>query len=32
MIKYKGLQVIPSELEGKLIDHPDIEDAGVVGM
>ena len=31
MIKYKGLQVIPSELEGKLIDHPDIEDAGVVG-
>lgn len=32
MIKYKGMQVIPSELEGKLIDHPDIEDAGVVGM
>jgi acyl-CoA synthetase (AMP-forming)/AMP-acid ligase II len=32
MIKYKGLQVIPSELEGKLIDHPDVEDAGVVGM
>ncbi|KAJ5690786.1 hypothetical protein N7462_005178 [Penicillium macrosclerotiorum] len=32
MIKYKGLQVIPSELEGKLIDHPDIEDAGVVGV
>ncbi|KAJ6096391.1 hypothetical protein N7486_007137 [Penicillium sp. IBT 16267x] len=32
MIKYKGLQVIPSELEGKLIEHPDIEDAGVVGM
>ncbi|KAJ5638599.1 hypothetical protein N7528_000989 [Penicillium herquei] len=32
MIKYKGLQVIPSELEGKLVDHPDIEDAGVVGM
>ncbi|KAJ5760363.1 hypothetical protein N7520_007519 [Penicillium odoratum] len=32
MIKYKGLQVIPSELEGKLVEHPDIEDAGVVGM
>ncbi|KAJ5894815.1 hypothetical protein N7495_006506 [Penicillium taxi] len=32
MIKYKGLQVVPSELEGKLVDHPDIEDAGVVGM
>ena len=32
MIKYKGLQVIPSELEGKLVDHPDIEDAGVVGL
>lgn len=32
MIKYKGLQVIPSELEGKLIDHPDVEDAAVVGI
>ncbi|KAL4807018.1 hypothetical protein BDV18DRAFT_136682 [Aspergillus unguis] len=32
MIKYKGLQVIPSELEGKLIDHPDVDDAGVVGL
>ncbi|KAJ6099441.1 hypothetical protein N7467_000976 [Penicillium canescens] len=32
MIKYKGLQVIPSELEGKLTDHPDVEDAAVVGM
>lgn len=32
MIKYKGLQVIPSELEGKLVDHPDIEDAAVVGQ
>ncbi|KAH8700728.1 hypothetical protein BGW36DRAFT_395761 [Talaromyces proteolyticus] len=31
MIKYKGLQVIPSELEGKLVEHPDIADAGVVG-
>ncbi|KAL2802038.1 hypothetical protein BJX63DRAFT_416020 [Aspergillus granulosus] len=32
MIKYKGLQVIPSELEGKLIDHPDVADAAVVGV
>ncbi|KAJ9610617.1 hypothetical protein H2200_005394 [Cladophialophora chaetospira] len=30
MFKYKGLQVIPSELEGKLLEHPDIEDSGVV--
>ncbi|EXJ57440.1 hypothetical protein A1O7_07788 [Cladophialophora yegresii CBS 114405] len=30
MFKYKGLQVIPSELEGKLLDHPDVEDACVV--
>ncbi|PVH70742.1 acetyl-CoA synthetase-like protein [Cadophora sp. DSE1049] len=32
MIKYKGLQVIPSELEGKLLEHPDILDASVVGI
>ncbi|KAJ5965123.1 uncharacterized protein N7479_004999 [Penicillium vulpinum] len=32
MIKYKGLQVIPSELEGKLVDHPDVEDAAVTGV
>ncbi|KAI9037062.1 uncharacterized protein KD926_000848 [Aspergillus affinis] len=31
MVKYKGLQVIPSELEGKLIDHPDVVDAAVIG-
>ncbi|KIW84184.1 hypothetical protein Z517_03433 [Fonsecaea pedrosoi CBS 271.37] len=30
MFKYKGLQVIPSELEGKLLEHPDVEDACVV--
>ncbi|KIW23841.1 uncharacterized protein PV07_12010 [Cladophialophora immunda] len=30
MFKYKGLQVIPSELEGKLLEHPDIEDSCVV--
>jgi len=32
LIKYKGLQVIPSELEGKLLEHPDIADACVVGI
>ncbi|KAJ5497496.1 AMP-dependent synthetase/ligase [Penicillium fimorum] len=32
MIKYKGLQVIPSELEGKLLEHPDVEDAAVTGI
>ncbi|KIX03294.1 uncharacterized protein Z518_06846 [Rhinocladiella mackenziei CBS 650.93] len=31
MIKYKGWQIIPSELEGKLLEHPDVEDACVVG-
>ncbi|KAJ5560825.1 hypothetical protein N7535_009022 [Penicillium sp. DV-2018c] len=32
MIKYKGVQVIPNELEGKLVDHPDVEDAAVTGV
>jgi len=32
MIKYKGLQVIPSELEGKLLEHPDVEDSCVIGL
>lgn len=32
MIKYNGLQVIPSELEALLLDHPDIQDAAVVGQ
>jgi acyl-CoA synthetase (AMP-forming)/AMP-acid ligase II len=32
MIKYKGMQVIPSELEGKLLGHPDVVDAAVVGV
>ncbi len=30
MFKYKGLQVIPSELEGKLLECPDIEDSCIV--
>lgn len=32
MFKYKGLQVIPSELEGKLLEHPDVEDSCVVPL
>jgi 4-coumarate--CoA ligase len=31
MIKYKGLQVIPSELTGKLLERLAVEDACVVG-
>jgi acyl-CoA synthetase (AMP-forming)/AMP-acid ligase II len=29
MIKYKGLQIIPSELEGILLEHPDVTDCAV---
>ncbi|KAL8138128.1 hypothetical protein V2J09_004129 [Rumex salicifolius] len=32
LIKYKGYQVAPAELEGLLINHPHIVDAAVVGM
>ena len=32
MIKYKGSQVIPSELEAKLLEHHAVVDACVVGM
>lgn len=32
MIKYKGLQVVPSELEGKLLEHPLVTDSCVVGQ
>jgi acyl-CoA synthetase (AMP-forming)/AMP-acid ligase II len=31
LIKYKGFQVPPAELEGILLEHPDIADAAVVG-
>ncbi|KAF1810597.1 4-coumarate-CoA ligase [Eremomyces bilateralis CBS 781.70] len=32
LIKYKGLQVAPAELEGLLLSHPFIEDAAVIGV
>ncbi|OBJ44835.1 AMP-dependent synthetase [Mycolicibacterium mucogenicum] len=32
LIKYKGYQVAPSELEAVLLDHPDIVDAAVIGV
>ncbi|KAH9478770.1 4-coumarate--CoA ligase-like 1 [Psilocybe cubensis] len=32
MIKVKGFQVAPAELEGHLIDHPSIAEVGVIGV
>ncbi|KAK2594473.1 hypothetical protein QQS21_007820 [Conoideocrella luteorostrata] len=32
LIKYKGLQVAPAELEGILIAHPAVTDAAVIGV
>lgn len=32
LIKYKGFQVPPEELEGYLLSHPDVEDAAVIGI
>ena len=32
LIKYKGLQVAPAELEALLISHPKIDDAAVIGV
>ncbi|KAB8226939.1 uncharacterized protein BDW43DRAFT_28955 [Aspergillus alliaceus] len=32
MIKYKGLQIVPSELEGMLLQHPDIADCAVTAL
>lgn len=32
LIKYKGFQVAPAELEGILVDNPTVDDVAVVGM
>jgi acyl-CoA synthetase (AMP-forming)/AMP-acid ligase II len=32
LIKYKGFQVAPAELEAILLRHPDVTDAAVVGL
>ncbi|KAF2095906.1 acetyl-CoA synthetase-like protein [Rhizodiscina lignyota] len=32
LIKYKGLQVAPAELEGLLLSHPLIDDVAVIGV
>ncbi|CAH0716921.1 unnamed protein product, partial [Brenthis ino] len=32
LIKYKGYQVAPAEIEAVLLQHPSIRDAGVVGV
>jgi acyl-coenzyme A synthetase/AMP-(fatty) acid ligase len=32
LIKVKGNQVAPAELEGHLLGHPDVIDAGVIGI
>jgi acyl-coenzyme A synthetase/AMP-(fatty) acid ligase len=32
LIKYKGYQVAPAELEAVLLAHPDVRDAAVVGV
>ncbi|KAG5674516.1 hypothetical protein PVAND_004478 [Polypedilum vanderplanki] len=32
LIKYKAFQVAPAEIEGLLLSHPKIKDAGVIGI
>jgi 4-coumarate--CoA ligase len=32
LIKYKGFQVAPAELEGILISHPSVDDVAVIGL
>lgn len=32
LIKYKGFQVAPAELEAVLLSHPDIDDVAVIGV
>lgn len=31
-MKVRGFQVAPAELEGCILDHPDVSDACVVGV
>jgi 4-coumarate--CoA ligase len=32
LLKVRGFQVAPAELEGHLLDHPLIDDVGVIGL
>ena len=32
LIKYKGMQIAPSELEHLLLTHPDVADSAVIGI
>ena len=32
ILKVRGFQVAPAELEGHLIGHPDVSDVGVIGI
>ena len=32
MVKYKGYKVMPKEVEVKLMDHPSVLEAGVIGV
>jgi 4-coumarate--CoA ligase len=32
LIKYKGFQVPPAELEGMLVSHPNVSDCAVIGL
>lgn len=32
LIKYNGFQVAPAELEGLLLEHPDVTDVAVIGV
>ena len=32
LIKYKGFQVAPAEIEGTLLDHPNVMDVAVIGI
>jgi long-chain acyl-CoA synthetase len=32
MIKYKGFGIAPAEIEGLLLEHPDVQEAAVIGI